>query len=367
MKILYLYSEMLGYNLPILELLANRYDASVDVVHWSDKKLTPFNPADHTSNKNIKFHDRSTLSSDDITTLATTLSPDLVYVSGWMDKGYFPALRKLKANGIPTVMGLDSQWDGSVRQMLGAVAFRLLYKKQYYSHAWVPGPLQYEYAARFGFNKNEIISNLLSGNTDLFSEASAALSSQKLRQYPKIFLYVGRFADAKGVDILLEAFQIYKNEYRGQWYLHFVGNGPLKPLLETVAASDTHVVVEPFLPQTILVQRAAACGALILPSRYEPWGVVVHEFASAGMPLILSDAVGARQQFLIDGLNGYTFFNNSPADLAYKMHLLSNQSTDALLNMSTSSAQLASSVSPAIATASLMSVVARQSSASIHR
>ena len=33
--------------------------------------------------------------------------------------------------------------------------------------------------------------------------------------------------------------------------------------------------------------------AFVLPSTFEPWGVAVHEFAAAGYPLILSDAVGA--------------------------------------------------------------------------
>ena len=31
--------------------------------------------------------------------------------------------------------------------------------------------------------------------------------------------------------------------------------------------------------------------ALILPSRYEPWGVIVHEAAAAGLPIIISDVL----------------------------------------------------------------------------
>jgi glycosyltransferase involved in cell wall biosynthesis len=364
MKILYLYSELLGYNIPIFERLVDQYGASVDVIHWSDKKLTPFNPAEHTNNRKIKFHDRSKLNSQTIIDLGSELGPDLVYVSGWMDKGYFPILRKLKAAGIPTIMGLDSQWHNSIRQMLGAIAFRFFYKKQFYSHAWVPGPLQYEYAARFGFKQNEIILNLLSANTDLFSQALTALDNKKRTDYPKVFLYVGRFADAKGVDILLEAFKIYKNKYLGDWDLHLIGNGPLKHKLEVAAADDSRIVVESFLPQKILVQRAIDSGAMILPSRYEPWGVVVHEFATAGLPLILSDLVGSRLQLLVNGFNGYSFCNNSSTELAYKMYLLSNQSAETLLRMSANSAKLAQSISPTITSASLMSVISQNTCAS---
>ena len=43
---------------------------------------------------------------------------------------------------------------------------------------------------------------------------------------------------------------------------------------------------------------------LILPSRREPWGVVVHEAAKAGLGLVLTSACGAGDYFLRDRLNG---------------------------------------------------------------
>ena len=46
-----------------------------------------------------------------------------------------------------------------------------------------------------------------------------------------------------------------------------------------------------------------SCG-FILPSKYEPWGVVVHEAACSGLPLILSDSVGSRNELLINNHNG---------------------------------------------------------------
>jgi glycosyltransferase involved in cell wall biosynthesis len=45
----------------------------------------------------------------------------------------------------------------------------------------------------------------------------------------------------------------------------------------------------------------------LLPSRFEPWGVVVQEAAACGLPLICSDACGAGEHLLRDGLNGVVF------------------------------------------------------------
>ena len=42
-----------------------------------------------------------------------------------------------------------------------------------------------------------------------------------------------------------------------------------------------------------------------LLSRHEPWGVAVNEAAASGLPLLLSDRVGAAADLLRDGENGF--------------------------------------------------------------
>jgi len=256
---------------------------------------------------------------------------------------------------VPIVMGLDSQWNNSLRQRLGAKLIKHVYKKRYFSYAWVPGPLQYECAARLGFEHDEIISHLLTGNTHIFSEAASALEQEKAEQYPKQFLYVGRFTASKGIDILIDALKQYQQTNPTGWGLTCIGNGPLESLLQ----QQLGITIKPFAEQTSLATVARQMGALILPSRYEPWGVVAHEFAAAGLPLLLSNKVGARQQFLIDGFNGYTFTPASAEDLALKMSQLACATDNGLLAMAKASRQLASTLSPEIATASFVSVLQR--------
>lgn len=351
MRILYLYTEVMGYNLPIFEELASAYGATVDVVHWNQNKLTPFVP--QTTSPNICFHERSSFTASTLMQFATNLRPDLVYVSGWQDRGYLPVVGVLKSRGAVIVMGLDSQWTGALRQQFGAVYFKRVYKPKYYDFAWVPGPMQYAYATRIGFKKNQIISNLLTANTEVFGAVAAELSSSKAVQYPKRFLYVGRFAVAKGIDTLADAYMLYKRIYNGQWGLTCIGTGPAEPLLKATAG----IKVLPYMSQYELAQEAGSSGAFILPSRHEPWGVVVHEFASAGLPLILSDQIGARPQFLIDGLNGFTFAHDSADELAKKMHKLSTLNEEQLILMGKMSHQLARDLSPKVTAASFMSAL----------
>lgn len=352
MKILYLYTEVMGYNLPIFDRLVEHYSASVDVIHWTQNKLTPFMP--EVSN-GVTFHPRSSFTVEKMIDFAESLNPDVVYISGWQDKGYLSVARKLKALGIPIVAGLDSQWTGSLRQQVGAKLIRWVYKPRYFSYVWVPGPMQYEYAARIGFAKTEILSNLLSGHSNVFAAAARDREQEEGISPRQSFLYVGRFAEAKGIDILIHAYRLYKQKYQGTWSLTCIGNGPMDQEL----ARCKDIQVEGFMSQQDLARKAVSAGAFVLPSRYEPWGVVVHEFATAGLPLILSEHVGSRPQFLIDEANGYTFFDNSAEQLAYKMHLIATSRSDTLRAMGKLSAKLAEHITPDIAAASLIAITSK--------
>ena len=351
MKILYLYTEVMGYNLPVFQELVNNYGARVEVVHWNRKKLTPYVPT--TQSSNIRFHERFSFTAKQLVDFASDLRPDLVYVSGWQDRGYFPVLKRLKRQGAKIVMGLDSQWVGSVRQQIGAMLIRWCYKPRYFHYAWVPGPLQYAYANRIGFATNEIITHLLTADTQLFSQAALELKESKATNYPKQFLYVGRLTEPKGIYTLIKAFDLYQKKYSGDWGLTFIGTGPLEKELNSYPA----IAVLPFMTQQALAAQAKKTGAFILPSLYEPWGVVAHEFGSAGLPLILSDKVGSRQQFLVDQLNGYVFAHGSVEDLAKKMFLISSSNNTKLIEMGRISSLLSCVINPQIAAASFVSVI----------
>ena len=48
-------------------------------------------------------------------------------------------------------------------------------------------------------------------------------------------------------------------------------------------------------------------GIYILPSRYEPWGVSLHEMVSSGMPVLISENIGSKTYFLKESINGISF------------------------------------------------------------
>lgn len=348
MKILYLYAEVMGYSMATIRELAERGN-EVHVVHWDQKKLTPYQAP---KLPNVFMYKRSELSVEQIKILAKDIRPVVTVVSGWMDKGYMSVARQLRQEGIPVVMGLDGQWHGTLSQWLILLIGRAGYFFQFYTHAWVAGLFQFEYARRLGFKKKNIVYDLYSADLRLFNKAYKDSVERKETNYPHRFLFVGRFEPVKGLDVLLQAW----NELGAQkndWELHLIGNGSLKAQLET----STGVVVKDFMQPEQLMQEVANAGCFLLPSRGEPWGVVVHEFAAAGLPLIVSNVVGAASTFLISGLNGYSFRVNDPVALANSMRKIINMPDKELHAMAVSSHELSQRITPATSAGNLLSIL----------
>jgi glycosyltransferase involved in cell wall biosynthesis len=59
------------------------------------------------------------------------------------------------------------------------------------------------------------------------------------------------------------------------------------------------------LAEDALAAEYVAADIFALLSPHEPWGVVVNEAAASGLPLVLSDRVGAAHDLLLDGENGF--------------------------------------------------------------
>lgn len=349
LKILYLYSELAGYQMPVFRQYTTRYAAEVHVVSWDRNKLKPYTPA-HIDN--VFHYPRSQFDKRSLLRLADELRPDIVYVSGWMDKGYLYVTRQLRKQKVPVVTGFDDRWQGTLRQRIASLVFPLV-KSRFFSHAWVAGACQYEFAKRIGFKNNEIIFNLLSCDSEFFSKGKEHLETKRL-DYPKNFLYVGNFRSVKGTDILVEAFKLYRGRYGGDWGLTCVGNGELQSLLLDVPGLE----VLGFTDQEGLLEIAKRSGAFVLPSRSEQWGVVVHEFTCAALPFIVSDSVGSLPTFFINNLNGLSYGNDCPDELAQAMLAMSTRNTEELVRMGRSSFELSQRITPAFSAASFLSVLA---------
>jgi len=93
-------------------------------------------------------------------------------------------------------------------------------------------------------------------------------------------------------------------------YLVYAGDGPMRAQLEAEAQAlniSGRTRFLGFVNQSALPQVYCASGPLVLPSEYEPFGVVVNEAMLCGQCAIVSDRVGAKFDLIREGETGFVF------------------------------------------------------------
>ncbi len=104
------------------------------------------------------------------------------------------------------------------------------------------------------------------------------------------FGYLGRLVGVKQVDEMLKAFSVTKSDAR----FLVVGSGDQIVSLKESYGDESGITFTGALFGDDKIKAIHKMDCLILYSSYEPWGLVVNEALAAGVPVIVSDKVGAR-------------------------------------------------------------------------
>ncbi len=346
-KIIFLYSRINGFVIStLLNIVNNNPGIVISIIYWDNAKSLG-NEYELDIDNRIKLIRRSDVDDIKLLNIIEDNSPKIVYISGWMDAGYIKAIRRAKRRGsqFVTVCGIDDQWFGSVRQYMGAIYFRLYFKK-IYDYMWVAGKPQYHYARMMGYGPDRILSNLLSADLSKFDQ----------RTDPRRrFLFVGRFDAVKGLDTLIAAHESLSEAERAEWPLVLIGDGKLRDFV-TSKESDW-IQVYPYLQPEALADELALGGVGLMTSTFEAWSVALHEMASMGYPLIVSRQCGAASEFLIHGYNGFSFDGGNVAGLAAAMQAMIAKTDDERAAMGQASAALAQRITPELSARSLLSLL----------
>ena len=346
-KLLFLLNELAGYTLACIEKLAALYEVDIHAVRYPVNPIAPF---EFKFNNHIRYYERNDYNREQLIALATKISPDLLFTSGWNDKDYREVSKTFK--NIPVILTSDMPWLNTSKQKLAA-AIGPFYFPKIFTHCWVPGEPNAVYARKLGFNEKRLLKGVYSADYDFFHQYYLQHREAKRKQFPKRFIYVGRYAELKGVRELWKAFIELQNELPNEWELWCLGKGEYDNEFPKHDKIRNFGFVQPkdlnkFIEQT---------GVFILPTHYEHWGVVVHEFAAAGFPLICSTATSAATTFLRDAYNGfYTKPKNvqSIKDAMKKIIALSNEE---LFEMGERSAELSKQITPETWSNTLMNLM----------
>lgn len=251
---------------------------------------------------------------------------DVAVIPGWSMPTSVASAVACRARGIPYVIFSETHGRSprpAWLRMTKRVALRPLIRG---AGAWLAtGTLSEDFLAQHGAERSRIFRFANTPDVEALSRRideargfrEATRRALGVPAGEPLVLFVARLIGAKDPAALLAAQAILEARGGAPW-LVLVGEGAQgNPLREFVRSRRLARVVFAGTrePQDLPAIWAAA-DLFVLPSRHEPWGVVVNEAMAAGLPVVLSDRVGAAPDLLEDGVNGRLFPSGDAERLA---------------------------------------------------
>ena len=237
--------------------------------------------------------------------------PGYFYCTAWI------AIAAAKWNGTPILFVTDSH---SLRSWRIQSPWKLRFKRWLVRRILSLGTAilvsssgGVEYLKSLGFSSEHIFLVPTAVDNDWWTEQAAKVDRKAARAAWKIpaegtvALFCAKLQRWKGPMDLLEAFALANVPNS---YLVFAGDGPERGNLERRATESglaDRVRFLGFLNQSQLPSAYCAADLFVLPSLFEPFGLVVNEAMLCGLPIAVSDRVGAKFDLVRPDENGYVF------------------------------------------------------------
>jgi glycosyltransferase involved in cell wall biosynthesis len=306
-KVVFCWSDISGYMaanwralhaLPDIDVFVLAFQASTETA-FSDQLMAGI------PSRLLNLEERQNFSL--IEKLVQKAQPDAVVFSGWLHPPYRKLAFSSTLKHCALVMGMDTPWWGTWRQHLAP--WLLQWYLQRMDRVVVAGERSWQYAQRLGIPSAKIQRGLYG----IDYQAWYPLMQERQRSlWPQSFLFVGRYAPSKGIDILVEAYRQYRSWISDPWGLVCCGQGTLANHLQNQAGIENRGFVQP----TDMIAVWQQAGAFLLPSRFDPWPIALVEASAAGLPVVCTDVCGSSVEVIRPGYNGIIVPQENPEALA---------------------------------------------------
>lgn len=244
----------------------------------------------------------------------------------------FIAAVVLRLRGKRVFVMNDSKFDDYQRHLLREAGKSLLYKP--YCGALVSGSRSANYLRFLGV-RGKIETGY--DTIDVRSVADSSREPADIELPDRYFISVGRLVQRKNIELAICAFHAACGEQDTPIHLLIVGEGPEQASLRALARRldiGDKVLFLGKVPHNKIAALIARAVALVLVSTSEQWGLVINEAVACGVPVIVSDAVGARDALVRNLVNGFVIEGGNEPGLTRAMLTISRDrqqfaSTDA--------------------------------------
>ncbi|MBU7587118.1 MAG: glycosyltransferase family 4 protein [Nostoc sp. TH1S01] len=295
LKVVFCWTDISGYMAACWRALHKVSEIDIFVVAFQARTETAFSDQLMQGIPCRLLDIQERLDTNLIKRLVSAQSPDVLVLCGWLHKPYRQLAFASEFQKTGIVMTMDTPWWGTWKQYLAPCFLRSYLQR--INSVVVAGERSWQYAMHLGINSGNIVRGVYGIDYDAWSP----LFSQRLQyQWPRSFLFVGRYVSVKAVDVLVEAYQIYRSQVSNPWTLVCCGQGPLESLLQDKPGIENRGFLQPAEMRAVW----QSAGAFILPSRFDPWPLALVEGAAAGLPIICTDVCGSAVEVIRPWYNG---------------------------------------------------------------
>lgn len=328
MKVLVVFIEITEYNLARIENVYEKMDgeeftyiycsASVSG-HKTDRHLPPNATVLQGGTKEKRRQLKKILRAGNF---------DFIVVNGYSDILRLQAISYAKRKHIPYAIETDTQLNipGS---FLKRNIKKALLKYVFSGNVWgfAGGTRQKELFSHYGMKPERIRVLPMTVDVARFQQKCAQLPEKEPLKAEngfgnkRVVLYAGRFAEEKNILTLLRA-ATYLRAKQKDFLLCLVGKGEKREELETFCKQNDLYEQVRFVDYMLfdrLVAYYKMADVFVLPSKFEPWGLVVNEALACGLPVIASNRVGAVDDLILPGENGEIFPWENAEQLAVQL------------------------------------------------
>jgi glycosyltransferase involved in cell wall biosynthesis len=230
--------------------------------------------------------------------------PDVINLTGYSELGTIFVLLVTKLLNIKTIITNES-----VYQKHSADFNMLFYIKKKYKNLLFSLT---DYFFSYGINSNDFLfrhnvhkSKILSFLNSFDSERLKGLSKINYKNEDQYFLFVGRISNEKNIDFLLQLAIKFK-EANSDILIKIIGSGPELDRLnsEIRILNLSNILFVGSVNWENLGEYYSKSLGLILPSFFEPWGMVANEAFFYNTPVICSKFCGCASDLVINNFNG---------------------------------------------------------------
>ena len=265
---------------------------------------------------------------------------DVLWVHGYNRWFHWLAMAGAKIRGLKVLVRDEATRLSAPRHKLKRLAKRVFFLmlRNLADGFLAIGRLNAEYYQSYGIGPDRIFPVPYAVDNAFFQQKARAASRERehlrselgLEPGRPVILYVSKLSEVKrGVDLLEAYIRMSPDQVQEPTpYLLFIGEGDQRQILEARARATNWNSIKflGFKNQTELPRYYDLCDVLVLPSVFEPWGLVINEVMNAGRAVVVSDQVGCAPDLVRGGENGEVFKAGDIAGLSLALHnLVSNR------------------------------------------